>query len=235
MARRWLGAATLTDPVHHAVGGCLLDGVDLDPSRTHAAMPQGTLALVFPQGSGRARAYLVCSNERAATVRAGGGAGFIATVAAYFPDGVFARAAAIGPAAFFPNADIWPDRVAGDAVVLVGDAAGANDPSVGQGLSLIFRDTRELRDLLLGDHDWRRAIRAFAERRATYYAVLREHARWHAILNVEEGPEANARCARVERARVEDPGAGGFATIFARGPDGLVADEAARRRFLAED
>lgn len=233
-ARRWLGAATLTDPVHHAIGGCLLDGVDLDPSRTHAARSPGMLALVFPQGGGRARAYLVCGNERAAAIRAGDGAGFIAALAPHFPDGAFAGAAAIGPAAFFPNADIWPDRIADDAVVLVGDAAGANDPSVGQGLSLIFRDTRELRDLLLGTHDWRRAIRAFAERRATYYAVLREHARWHGILAIEEGPEADARRARVDRARAEDPGAGGFGNIFSLGPDGLVADDAARRRFLAE-
>ena len=234
-ARRWLGAATRSDPVHHAVGGCLLDGVDLDPSRTHVAAPPGQMALVFPQGGGRARAYLVCSDERAAATRASAAAGFIAALAAVFPEGAFARAAAIGPAAFFPNADTWPDRVAGDGVVLVGDAAGANDPSVGHGLSLTFRDARELRDLLLDESDWRRAIGAFAERRATSYAVLREYARWHAILNVEEGPEADARRARVARARREDPSAGGFAAIAACGPDGLVADEAARRRFLAED
>ena len=234
-ARRWVGAATLNDPTHHAIGGRLLDGVDLDSRRTHATEPPGAMALVFPQGEGRARAYLVCSSERAASVRATGAEGFITALAAYFPHGAFARATAIGPAAFFPNADIWADRVAGDAVVLVGDAAGANVPSLGQGLSLTLRDARELRDSLLGERDWRRAIRAFAERRATYYAVLREHARWHALLVLEEGPDADARRERVERAREADPSAGGFANIFALGSDGLVADETARRRFLAED
>ncbi len=234
-ARRWVGAATETDPVHHAVGGCLLAGVDLEPRCTHSAKPPGTQALVFPQDGGRARAYLICGSERAAAVRAGGAEGFVAALAAHFPEGAFARAAAIGPAAFFPNADTWADRVAGEAVVLVGDAAGANDPSVGQGLSLCFRDARELRDLLLAERDWRRAISAFAERRATYYAVLREHARWHAVLAIEEGAEADARRERVARAREADPSAGGFATLLALGPDGLVADEAARRRYLAEE
>ena len=120
-------------------------------------------------------------------------------------------------------------------MVLVGDAAGANDPSQGQGLSLTFRDVRELRDLLLSEPHWPRAILAFAERRMAYYATLREYARWHAVLAMEEGPEADARRERVARAREADPSAGGFAHIFALGPDGLVADETARRRFLAEN
>lgn len=234
-ARHWAGAATRTDPVHHSIGGCLLEGVDLDPKRTHMAVTKGVMALVFPQGGDRGRAYLACSSERAALVRAGGTEGFITSLAAYFPEGAFAAAGAIGPAAFFPNRDIWADRIAGDAVVLMGDAAGANDPTVGQGLSLTFRDARELRDLLLDDHDWQRAILEFAERRATYYAVVHEHTRWFATLSIEEGPDADARRERVKRARAEDPSAGGFARIAALGPDGLVADDAARRRFLAED
>jgi 2-polyprenyl-6-methoxyphenol hydroxylase-like FAD-dependent oxidoreductase len=234
-ARRWVGTETRSDPVHHAVGGCLLDQVDFDSRRTHLARPPGRMALVFPQGGGRARAYLVCSSERAAETRSDDAPGFIAALADLFPDGSFARAVAIGPAAFFPNAEIWADRVAGETVVLVGDAAGANDPSLDQGLSLCFRDARELRDLLLSERDWRRAIRAFAERRATYYGVLCQHARWHAVLAIEEGRDADARRERVARAREADPSAGGFAGIFAFGPDGLVADETARRRFFGEE
>jgi hypothetical protein len=55
------------------------------------------------------------------------------------------------------------------------------------------------------------------------------------MLTTEEGPEADARRERVARAREVDPSAGGFALIYARGPDGLVADEPARRRFFGED
>nr|MDP9471953.1 hypothetical protein [Chloroflexota bacterium] len=58
---------------------------------------------------------------------------------------------------------------------------------------------------------------------------------WAAQLTTETGPEADARRERVARAREQDPTAGGFAAIFAAGPEGLVADEAARRRFFGEE
>jgi 2-polyprenyl-6-methoxyphenol hydroxylase-like FAD-dependent oxidoreductase len=234
-ARRWIGAATLSDPPHHAILGGLLDSVGLDSRRTHDACREGAQALVFPQGRGRARAYLCCTGERASQIRAAGAAGFVAAMAAYYPEGAFAGAEASGPVAVFPNPDAWADRLAGDAVVLVGDAAGANDPSLGHGLSVTLRDARELRDLLLGEQDWSRAIGAFAARRAAYYAVVRECARWYVALWLEAGPEADTRRARAERARAADPGLGGFAALAGNGPDGLVADEAARRHYFGDD
>ena len=39
-------------------------------------------------------------------------------------------------ATIFPGIDSYPERVAGEGIVRVGDAAGANDPSQGQGISL---------------------------------------------------------------------------------------------------
>ena len=48
--RRWLGAATERDPVHHAIGGCLIDGVALDEDCTHQAYVPGGMVIVFPQG-----------------------------------------------------------------------------------------------------------------------------------------------------------------------------------------
>ncbi len=118
--------------------------------------------------------------------------------------------------------------------MLICDAAGANDPSVGSGLSLVFRDTRELRDLLLSERDWNRAIEQFAERRKRYFEVLCHHVAWLGMLVTEVGVEADARRERVERARELDPTAGGFSLIFALNPDGLVTDETARRMFFGE-
>ncbi|HEU0113291.1 MAG TPA: hypothetical protein VFQ80_01370, partial [Thermomicrobiales bacterium] len=46
---------------------------------------------------------------------------------------------------------------------------------------------------------------------------------------------ADALRARVERAREADPTAGGFAGAYACEPDGLTADDAARRDFFGED
>ncbi len=139
-----------------------------------------------------------------------------------------------GPTGFFPNADIVSDVIAGDGVVLIGDAAGANDPSQGHGLSLVFRDVRELRDLL-GEDDWSEVPARFAARRATYFEVLRQHAMWAGTLATETGPPADALRDRVARARELDPSAGGFAALYALGPDGLVPDDAARRHFFGED
>lgn len=54
-----------------------------------------------------------------------------------------------GPCATYPGDDTWTDTPFADGVVLVGDAAGHNDPIVGQGLSIALRDARIVRDLIL--------------------------------------------------------------------------------------
>jgi 2-polyprenyl-6-methoxyphenol hydroxylase-like FAD-dependent oxidoreductase len=54
-----------------------------------------------------------------------------------------------GPGATYPGDDTWTDAPFADGVVLAGDAAGHNDPIVGQGLSIALRDARILRDLIL--------------------------------------------------------------------------------------
>lgn len=235
-ARAWTGGTTARDRTHHRFGGGLFDRVALDAGAAHEVTIPGGRIFVLPQGEGRARVYVVGAEGRYGDMQQGhAGERMAAACEELFPEGSFASAVPAGPAGFFPNADTWATEIAGEGIVLIGDAAGANDPSVGQGLSLVFRDVRELSELLLDGGDWDRAVREFAARRRAYHAVLREHAKWLGTLLIEEGPEADERRERVARAREEDPSAGGFALIFARGPDGLVADEAARRRFFAEE
>jgi menaquinone-9 beta-reductase len=232
---RGIGPRAIQDPVHHYLGGALFDGVNLAMDAAHEARFPGGRMFLLPQGNGRVRAYIVLSNIRLTFMRAAQSATDFARVcASYLPNEAFTDAVSSGHVAFFPNADLWYERIVSDSVVLVGDAAGANDPSVGQGLSIVFRDIRELRDLLLGDQDWTAAIHEYAVRRHQYYEVLRHHAQWLGILTTEEGPEADRRRELVARAREVDPGAGGFSLIFGRGPDGLVADEEARQRFFGE-
>jgi 2-polyprenyl-6-methoxyphenol hydroxylase-like FAD-dependent oxidoreductase len=194
------------------------------------------MALIVPQAPDRARAYLVLGRARANALRGDDiGQGVVMALAERLPIGALATASAVGPAGVFSCSDIWPSRVAGDRVVLIGDAAGANDPSRGHGLSLAFRDARLLGDLLLADVDWQGAIDEFARQRQGYYAVLRAHAAWQAVLTIDEGEEADAIRARVERAHAADPTAGGFAGIYAFGPDGLDIGDDARRHFFGED
>jgi 2-polyprenyl-6-methoxyphenol hydroxylase-like FAD-dependent oxidoreductase len=119
-------------------------------------------------------------------------------------------------------------------MVLVGDAAGALDPTQGLGTSLLFRDVRALSELLVADKDWDRATSEFASQRQGYYEVLRTYDRWCALLDAEEGPEADRRRELNAAAREADPTLGGFAILEACGPDGLVPDDSARRVFLGE-
>jgi 2-polyprenyl-6-methoxyphenol hydroxylase-like FAD-dependent oxidoreductase len=233
--RQWIGASTVRDPLHHVIGGCLVEHVDLDPDVGHMARYEGGVALLFHHASGRARAYLVCQPAAAAAMRGAGAAdAFLATCASAFPDGAFARVRAVGPAAFFPGTDVYADRVAGEDVVLIGDAAGANDPSQGQGMALAFRDARELRDLLL-TRDWPEAIAEFARRRPSWYEPLRAYAIWQGPLFTDSGPDAAAARARAKRAAERDAWRNGYGAIQAFGPEGLPVTEAARRHYLGED
>jgi 2-polyprenyl-6-methoxyphenol hydroxylase-like FAD-dependent oxidoreductase len=236
MTRRWLGGTARRDPIHHYIGGTLVTGLDLDPGSAHHASGDGGFAMIFPQTDSKFRVYLVCRPEERAAMQAGDQPDAMMLAAArHFPEDQALAWQAAGPTGFFPNADIVSSLIAGRDAVLIGDAAGANDPCLGHGLSLTFRDVRVLADLLTGDAAWEQVPAIFAADRERYFGVVHEHAKWMSLLTTEIGPQADARRERVARAREVDPTAGGFAAIFALGPDGLVPDEAARRHFLGED
>jgi 2-polyprenyl-6-methoxyphenol hydroxylase-like FAD-dependent oxidoreductase len=160
---------------------------------------------------------------------------FISHAAEYMPEGSLAGVQQAGPLGFFPNANVWSSQIASHDVVLIGDAAGAADPSGGLGASLMYRDVRELRDLLLSERNWATAIAEFASRRARYYDVIRAYDRWMVQLFVDEGEAADRRRAGHVRARETDPSLGGFGLIEVQGPDGLVPDDRARGVYLGEE
>jgi menaquinone-9 beta-reductase len=234
--RRWIDARALRDPVHHMIGGCLVENVPLEPDAAHVSRFAGGMALLFRHASGRARAYLVLSPDAAATMRGRDASErFLAMCANAFPEGTFKSARAVGPAAFFPGIDVFSSRLAGNGIVLIGDAAGANDPSQGQGLSLALRDVRELSHLLATESNWQGAIEAFSRRRPAWYEPLRAYARWQGPLTTDIGPEANAARERAKRAAEADFWRNGYGAIHALGPEGLPVTDDARRHFLGED
>ena len=60
---------------------------------------------------------------------------------ACFPQSeVLASATPVSPCATYPNEDSWMDEPFVGGVVLLGDAAGWNDPIIGQGLAITLRD-----------------------------------------------------------------------------------------------
>ena len=112
--------------------------------------------------------------------------------------------------------------------MLIGDAAGHNDPIIGQGLSITYRDVRIVRDVLLGSDDWSpAAFAAYGEERRERMRRLRFVATLQSRLENEFGEEAEARRQRAyERARCRsDADAAG-----AGDDDGAGEDAAARVR-----
>ena len=130
-----------------------------------------------------------------------------------------------GPVLSYFNNDSWTDTQAAPGVVLVGDAAGWNDPIVGLGLSITYRDVRTVRDVLLGGDDWSQAaFGAYGEERAERMRRLRFAAGITSVIDAEFGPEAKARRRSYFERTDADPslGAHGFAVMA--GPEALPAE-----------
>jgi 2-polyprenyl-6-methoxyphenol hydroxylase-like FAD-dependent oxidoreductase len=235
--RRWTGGESVSDPEHHRFGGVLVSNLHTNDRETdNVARIEGEVVNWFAAGADHMRLYLVMSAERMRET--GVDRSFDAVVAyaaPFMPEGALAEVQQDGPIAFFPNSDTWGSQIAGNDVTLIGDAAGAPDPTLGHGTALLFHDVRALSELLLAERDWCAAIHAYAERRQRYYAAVNAYDRWSNLLDMDQGEEADRLREGHERAKERDPTLGGFATIEARGPDGLVADEAARRHYFGED
>jgi menaquinone-9 beta-reductase len=233
-ARRWLQADSVTDPEHHWFGGVLLSGVLWEDTFGWAPVPASAVGW-FATGTDSCRVYIRLAADRVRETGVGRTLdAFLAFAAQFMPEGTLDGARQAGPMGFFPNSCTWSSRIAVGHTVLVGDAAGALDPTQGLGTSLLFRDIRALSELLIADRDWERATTEFARQRRAYYDVLRAYDRWCALLDAEEGPVADRRRERNAVARGSDPTLGGFATLEACGPDGLVPDERARRIYFGE-
>ena len=127
-----------------------------------------------------------------------------------------------GPLLSYFNHDAWTDEPFAEGVVLVGDAAGWNDPIVGLGLSITYRDVRIVSELLAGSEDWSPALFApYGDERRERMRRLRFAASITAALDAEFGDEARERRRSYHERSAADPtlGAHGFAVMA--GPETL--------------
>jgi menaquinone-9 beta-reductase len=155
---RQMGVKVYTEPVHHLIAGLLVDGVYGWPDDELAAdTEERTHNLVFPQGQGRVRLYLCYPLEergRFAGPRAAENFLEAFRVPSVPHADEIADAQIAGPCQGYPNADTWVDQPAVPGIVLIGDAAGHNDPTIGQGLSITMRDARMVAEALSGTTSW---------------------------------------------------------------------------------
>jgi 2-polyprenyl-6-methoxyphenol hydroxylase-like FAD-dependent oxidoreductase len=146
-------------------GGMLVDNLHAWPAGQLSEGTEGDLHYyVLPRANGRARLYLL--HDIAQKGRFAGPDRHERFLTAFrfrcIPGSeMFSAARPVRPCAFHPMNDSWTEQPYAPGVVLIGDAAGWNDPIIGQGLSLALRDVRTLTEILRGGPDW--SPRAFVD------------------------------------------------------------------------
>ena len=153
-----IGCTVTQDPEHHLFSGMLVENASDWPDDLQViGFEDDVNFLAFPQGEGRVRVYLGWPSEQRS--RLAGADGPSRFLEAWNVDCVphadaIVGATPISPCIAYPNFDAWVDHPVREGVVLIGDAAGRNDPIIGQGQSVTHRDVRLVRDALLGESDW---------------------------------------------------------------------------------
>ncbi|HEX5415258.1 MAG TPA: NAD(P)/FAD-dependent oxidoreductase [Chloroflexota bacterium] len=196
--------------IWHVISGLLVDGVATWPQDAFGLGAQGdTSFFIFPQGGQRVRLYTGTPLDQ--RQRYAGPAGVTQFLEDFrrltcIPQAeALANATPIGPCATLGAEDTWTDVPFVEGVALIGDAAGYNNPIIGQGLSLALRDVHVLSDLLLSESSWSPGhLMPFAEERKERSRRLRCHARLFAEFFAAYGPEGPARRGRLF-ARLQDP------------------------------
>ncbi|HZZ86738.1 MAG TPA: FAD-dependent monooxygenase [Caulobacteraceae bacterium] len=238
--REAAGIALQQDKPHHWFAGMLVEGVEGWDEQLQAIGTEGDFGfLAFPQGGGRVRVYGGYALDQ--TGRFKGPDGPRKFLDAFdFRSSPSNRAlvagAPAGPVLSYFNADSWIDEPYAPGVVLIGDAAGWNDPIIGLGLSITYRDVRIVGELLNGEGDWSRLNFAqYGEERRERMRRLRFTAKLQASLDMEFGEAADARRREHFARAAADPSLRMHAFAVMAGPEAVPAEmftEAHRARVL---
>lgn len=157
-----IGCETGQDAEHHLFSGMLVEGAHEWPEDLQVIATEGDVnVLAFPQGGGKVRVYLGWSSEdRTRLMGPKGPQNFLdAWRLDCIPQAeAIANATPVSRCLAYPNNDSWVDTPVKPGVVLIGDAAGRNDPIIGQGLSITHRDVRLVSDALLANETWNDSI-----------------------------------------------------------------------------
>ena len=211
----------------HLFSGMLVGDVPEWPQDTYATASGGEMQCqIFPQGEKRVRLYTTTALDQRR--RYDGGPAGRTRFLDDFRDmrcmplaGRLASGTPLGPCATFDGGDCWADVPFVDGVALIGDAAGYNNPLIGQGLSLALRDARILSEILLTSKRWSsESLRPYAEERRKRARRVRFTAALMAELYGSFGPQSASRRQRF-LGRLPDPDFRGRALLasLAVGPD----------------
>ena len=222
--------------LHHtqptaAIVGLLIEGLPEPEAGVHDDVVLETdrgMGLLLHQGGGRARAYhVVPLDDRADYAGSLGAEALLADLRAVRPEvrDLLASATPAGPCASFPNVESWIDLPARGSVVLIGDAAGQSDPTIGCGLSVAMRDARTVRDLILGGATAAADFASYGAQRADLLRRLRLIAQVMIASIVAPGDDRSARRARLRNAMaVMDPDVFPLIVGMFAGPESIPTD-----------
>jgi 2-polyprenyl-6-methoxyphenol hydroxylase-like FAD-dependent oxidoreductase len=143
-----------------------------------------------------------------------------------------ARGCPIGPFHSYSNEDHWVERPTAPGIVLIGDAAGHNDPITGQGTSITLRDVRMVQEIIVGGELGQAAFDGYVEERLERMRRLRIAARYATTLRVEFGPTAAARRARALKRQFVDDLLSPYPATLA-GPESLPVEAFEQRTIDA--
>lgn len=179
------------------IAGLLVEGLDEIPDDADMTVSDNDqYMLMFQQTQSRARVYLCggLSQTRRFAGPAGADRFLEACGELSFPwaDQLGAGTLA-GPCGTVVGDDTWTAAPYVDGVVLIGDAAGFNDPILGQGLSVAFRDARSVRDLILDGATSPDGFAAYGQERTSRMARLRLAADVLAVAHAEDCDDREAR------------------------------------------
>lgn len=206
---RSIGAEVQSEQAQHLLCGLLVDQAEGWPQEQMTIGTEQELVFyVFPQGGGRVRLYAGYSQRQQGRFSGPGNAQRL--LEAFRLDCVpgsagLATARAIGPCHGYPSGDTWIDQPGAPGVVLIGDAAGHNCPSIGQGVSIALRDARHVAEAL-GNGGWSfAAFAAYAQERSERLRRLRFSAGLFRELRGDFTAQGRLRRQRVREKAAADP------------------------------
>lgn len=236
VTRKWGRFEQEQDSDNLQISGVLMEDWGTNEDCCHMVVNPmtGSVSIVFPQGNGRARTYIIRRTEDNEPWH---GEGHLqayreTSIATGMPAEVVQNARVAGPLASFNGADSYVHHPYRDGIALVGDAAATSDPSWGQGLSLTIHDVRLLRDHLLESEDWDSAGHAYAEAHDRDYGIVHETEDWFTRVLYSVGSDADERRARVMPRVMQDQNY--MPDTFQAGPDNVTLSDDWRREIFGE-
>src|SRR4029077_8189211 len=165
------GIGLEVDPPAHLIAGMLVESVEGMNDEINV-MARGSYRIFcsFPQQGGRSRLYFCFTTDQQS--RFAGREGperFLHTSRLGCLEDVanWSASRPVGPCGTFPGEDSRTESPLAEGVVLIGDAAGYENPLQGQGLALALQDVCDVSEALLPAESDPADLTGYAERRLT--------------------------------------------------------------------